>query len=114
MNDAKKLTEEISKEFVFLKKQMPEALDSFSAFMAATTKDGALSHKQKELIAVALSIVKQCDWCIAIHVKKSLEAGSTRDEILGAAWVAALMGGGPALMYMQLVIKALEDFEEKK
>lgn len=95
----------------------PEKMSGFRAMIDAiegktSPEKEKLSIKQKELIAVALSIVRECKWCIAIHVKNSLEAGATEDEILEAAWMSVMMGGGPALMYFGLVLEALEEFKE--
>jgi alkylhydroperoxidase/carboxymuconolactone decarboxylase family protein YurZ len=42
------------------------------------------------------------------HVKKCLEAGASKEQILEAAAVAVVMGGGPAYMYVPEVIEALE------
>ena len=72
---------------------------------------GAISVKHKELIALAIAIAKRCDDCIAYHVHDALHAGATREEILEAAGVAVLMGGGPAMMYSCRVYEALEQFE---
>ena len=77
--------------------------------MGAVEKPGALDKKTKELMSVSLSIVTHCKWCIAFHVKGALDAGATKDEIMESCFVATLMGGGPALMYTQLAVKALED-----
>jgi len=40
--------------------------------------------------------------------------GSNRQEIIEAAWVGALMDGGPGLAHMVLVLKALEEFQAKR
>lgn len=87
-------------------------MQAFKELMEKIEGKGVLSTKTKELIAVSLSVVKQCKWCIAFHVKNALNSGASPEEIMEAAWVAVLMGGGPALMYMQLVAKALGDFKE--
>jgi len=86
----------------------PDTLKSFMSFVSAVEREGALSVKTKELISVALSMVTHCKWCIAAHVKNALEAGASKDEIMEASFVAVLMGGGPALMYVQLVMDALD------
>ena len=69
-----------------------------------------LSTREKELIAIALSVMAQCKWCIFFHVKLALEAVAKPEEIREAAWVAVLMGEEPQLACMQLVEKALEEF----
>ncbi|MGM5484245.1 MAG: carboxymuconolactone decarboxylase family protein [Nanobdellota archaeon] len=92
-----------------LKEATPESMKGFHEFMTAVEKDGALDGKTKELIAVALSVKAQCHWCISIHVKNCLDKGATKEEILESSWVAALMGGGPSLMYVKLVQDAIDE-----
>jgi AhpD family alkylhydroperoxidase len=87
----------------------PHQVKGFQDLMEAVEERGALDPK-KELIAVALSVGVQCRWCIAFHVQKALKLGARKEEVLEAAWVAVLMGGAPALMYSQLVLKALDEF----
>lgn len=90
-------------------KTNPESMKSFQTMMEAVEKEDVLSAKTKELIAIATAITEQCEWCIAFHVNNALESGATKEEIREAAWVAVLMGGGPALMHAGLVLEALED-----
>ncbi len=87
----------------------PESMESFKSLMEAIEEEKVLSGKDKELIAVAISITQQCEWCIAFHVKNALEAGAKQEEIIEAAWVAVLMGGGPALMHAGLVLETLDE-----
>ena len=63
------------------------------------------------LVSIGIAVSKQCHWCVAYHVHQALEAGATEEEIIETCLVATLMGGGPALMYAQLVFKAIEDFK---
>ena len=95
-----------------LSKQQPETLRHFKAFMGSVLKEGILDTKTKELVAVGTSITARCKYCIAIHVEKALKAGATKEEILEAATVAILMGGGPAMTYIVEVKKALDEFLE--
>lgn len=88
-------------------KQSPEAMVKFQAFMNESLKEGKLSVKQKELIALGIAINKQCRSCIDIHVGKAKKAGASKQELLETCWVAVLMGGGPALMYCEGVIDKL-------
>ncbi len=88
----------------------PEQMKAFGGFIGTAEADGALPKKSKELIALGAAVTAHCDWCIAYHVKGALDAGASKEEILETGWVAVLMGGGPALMYFQGVLKALSDF----
>ena len=89
--------------------QNPESMKNFQGLMEAVEKEKVLSSKTKELIAIAISITQQCEWCIAFHVNNALEEGATKEEIMEAAWVSVLMGGGPALMHAGLVLEALDE-----
>ncbi len=95
-----------------LSKHQPKSMRHFKAFMGEVLKEGTLDTKTKELIAVGTSITARCKYCIAIHVEKALKAGATKDEIMEAATVAILMGGGPAMTYVVEVKKALEEFDK--
>ena len=94
-------------------KEYPKEMEAFGKMMHAIEAPGALDVKQKELIAISLSIAHHCKWCIAYHVKMALKSGASKKEIMEASWMAVLMGGGPALMYMQLVEEALKEFKEE-
>jgi AhpD family alkylhydroperoxidase len=94
-------------------KSSPETMKSFQSLIGAVEKGKVLSAKTKELMAIAISVTQQCEWCIAYHVNNALKEGATSEEIIEAAWVAVLMGGGPALMHAGLVLEALEDLQEK-
>ncbi len=109
MENMKNILQEVNFSLNKLGKDYPQLMKAFSGFMGEVEKPGALDKKTKELIAVALSIDAKCKWCIAFHVKGALDAGATRDEVMESCFVAALMGGGPSLMYTQLAVKALED-----
>ena len=113
MKDMNVVLEEVNGSLKMLGARYPEQMKAFGSFMHSAEKKGALSHKNKELISIALSIATHCKWCIAYHVKHALEAGATEEEIMETCFVAALMGGGPSLMYTQLVVKALNDFGGK-
>ena len=111
MGEMRDALNQVGEAFGKFSKLTPDQVKKFQELMEAVETKGALDPKQKELIAVALSVCAQCRWCIAFHVERALKEGATKDEILEAAWVAVLMGGGPALMYSQLVLKALNEFE---
>lgn len=111
MENMKELLDQANNSMQRFSNEFPEKMKGFGAFMKAVETPGALSVKQKELMSVALSITAHCHWCIAYHVNGALEQGASRAEIMESAWVAVLMGGGPALMYMQLVEEAINEFE---
>ena len=96
-----------------LMKDMPEQLKEFSAFIKIAEKDGALDEKNKHLILLSLAIAFQCGWCIAVHTKDCVTAKATKEEILEAAMMAVVMGGGPKLMYMEVLYEELDKYFDK-
>ena len=91
----------------------PAFLAAWSELSAQGGKESLLSVKTKELICIAIGMTSHCSYCIASHVKKALQHGATRHEILEAGFVAVKMGGGPALAYLSEVIEACDEFGAK-
>ncbi len=106
----KKKLDEVMSTVERAMKENPEEAGAFMVFVGKAEKKGALDVKTKELISIALSIAEHCEWCIAFHVKNAITAGATKEEIMEACYVAVLMGGGPSLMYLKLVMDAIDEF----
>ena len=88
-----------------------EHVGTYPAFVELERKafsEGALSRKHKELMALAISIVTKCEPCIEWHVLQAHLAGATNGELYEAIDVAIEMGGGPAVAYAPLALKALD------
>lgn len=75
------------------------AKEKFGAFMAEVNSGGTLCAREKELMALVLSIVSKCEPCVKIHLKKAAEAGLTEAEIEEAVWMAISFGGAPTMMW---------------
>jgi AhpD family alkylhydroperoxidase len=84
-------------------------MKAFSALAEAATRDGVLSRKTKELIALALGVAGHCDACLGFHLRTLIKLGASRAEVEEALGVAVYMGGGPSLM---VAADALTAFEE--
>ncbi len=69
---------------------------AFKKLASEILKDGALSAKDKSLIALACSVAVKCEHCVKRHKDSALKAGASRQEMLEAAAVAGLvrMGAG--------------------
>jgi len=94
-------------------KESPNTMAGFMRLHKASSTDGTLSAKVKELIALAIGVVVRCDGCISFHVHDALEAGASREEIVDAIGVAIMMGGGPAVVYGSQALEALDQFESE-
>jgi len=73
-----------------------------------TFVDGSLLRVNKELIAIGISIVSNCESCLEWHIKQALDAGATDDQILEAIEVAFEMGIGPTTVASRFALKVLE------
>ena len=114
MENPSDLLNEIMEETKNLKEKFPQETNAFLDFMKKAESGPVLTHKEKELINVALSVAAQCEWCISLHVKYATEAGASRDEIIKSGFQAVLMHGGPALMYLITLLKALDEFQPEQ
>jgi AhpD family alkylhydroperoxidase len=92
-----------------LRVDIPETMKGFDTMSNAALRDGALSEKTKELIALAIGVAGHCDGCLAFHLKALIRLGVTRVEIEEALGVAIYMGGGPSLMYAADALSAFEE-----
>ncbi|NJL44091.1 MAG: carboxymuconolactone decarboxylase family protein [Nitrosarchaeum sp.] len=100
----------IDQLFSYLGENTPKQAAAFSELMNAIETTGKVPATTKEAVALGIAITSQCKGCIAFHTKKALDCGLSPEEILEVAWVAVLMGGGPALVHLSHVKEALEEF----
>jgi len=107
-NEIKEFFEKFKNDVAKMKEQAPDTVNGFAAMFSKIMKDGALSLREKELVALGIGVVQRCAPCIRLHVQKSLDAGATKEQILEAASVAVMMGGGPAYTHVPLVVETLE------
>jgi len=109
MNKTEEYFANAKKSIDQLKTEIPETLQGFSGLFQKVMKDGALTVKEKELIALGIGVAMHCPPCIRSHVQKCLDHGATRQQILEAASVAVVMAGGPGYVHLPLVLETLDD-----
>ena len=110
-NETEKFFEAFKNDMAKMKEQTPDVVNGFVGLFSKVMKDGALTVKEKEFIALGIGVTQRCAPCIRLHIQKCLEAGATKEQILEAAGVAVLMGGGPAYTHIPVVINTLEELE---
>ncbi|MGE3770650.1 MAG: carboxymuconolactone decarboxylase family protein [Bdellovibrionales bacterium] len=108
--DYKAVTGDIVEYIKQLKPIIPDTLKGFYDMSGAATKDGALSKKTKEMIALAIGVANRCDGCIGFHAKALRDLGATREEVAEVLGMAIYMGGGPSLMYAADALRAFDQF----
>ena len=111
--DSEKFFAEWPARFEKARTRMPDTVKGFSGLFSSVMKPGALTVREKELIALGIGMTVRCDPCINLHVQKCLEAGATPEQVLEAASVAVMMQGGPSFTYLPKVVEALEALGKK-
>ncbi|WP_246945648.1 carboxymuconolactone decarboxylase family protein [Bacillus pinisoli] len=95
--------------------KMPDLAHHYNAFTEACFKEGELDQKQKQLIALGISLYSQDEYCIIYHTKGCLDQGATEQEILESVGVAAAFGGGAAMSQaVTLVQECMTELNELK
>jgi alkylhydroperoxidase/carboxymuconolactone decarboxylase family protein len=85
--------------FAEIGKSAPELARKFFDWYGAVFADGALSAREKSLIALAVAHAVQCPYCIDAYSKDALEKGSDIDQMTEAVHVAAAIRGGASLVH---------------
>ncbi|MDX2197460.1 MAG: arsenosugar biosynthesis-associated peroxidase-like protein [Phycisphaerae bacterium] len=80
-------------------KAAPELGRKFFEYYNAVFAEGALSEREKALIALAVAHAVQCPYCIDAYTRASLEKGSNLEQMTEAVHVAAAIKGGAALVH---------------
>lgn len=87
----------------------PEISAAFQALQGKVFAEGALDRKTKQVIAVAVAHVTQCEQCIRSHTRAALRAGATSQELMEAVWVAAEMRAGGAYAHSNIMLAAINE-----
>lgn len=77
----------------------PELWKKFSQWYGAVFAEGALSEREKALIALGVAHAVQCPYCIDAYTQASLEKGSNVEQMTEAVHVAAAIRGGASLVH---------------
>lgn len=80
-------------------KNAPELAKKFFDYYTAVFADGALTEREKALIALAVAHAVQCPYCIDAYTKTCLEKGSNLSEMTEAVHVANAIRGGASLVH---------------
>ena len=81
---------------------------AFLQMEEAAFSDGALPKKNKELIAIGISVVIDCESCMQWHIEQAAKAGASMHEVLEAVEVGMEMGGGPATVSARFALEVME------
>ena len=87
----------------------PELAKKFFSYYADVFKEGALTVREKALIALAVSHTVQCPYCIDAYTSSSLENGADEEQMMEAVHVAAAIRGGASLVHGVQMMNKVKD-----
>ena len=71
----------------------------FFDYYGKVFEEGALTAREKSLIALAVSHVVKCPYCIDAYTKDGLQRGITKEEMMEAVHVGAAIESGATLVH---------------
>jgi AhpD family alkylhydroperoxidase len=102
-------TAEGGKNLKKLRDASPDLFQELNKVNEQVFAPGALSTKDKELIAVGAAHTTCCPWCIDVHVKKAKKAGAGIEEVAEAIFVGIALAGGAAFAHSSIDMQSLEE-----
>ena len=87
------------KKFGNVTEWQKEMGDKFFDYYASVFKEGALTKREKALIALAVAHSEQCPYCIDAYTDSCVTKGVSEAEMMEAVHVATAIKGGSALVH---------------
>ncbi|HOE22919.1 MAG TPA: carboxymuconolactone decarboxylase family protein [Smithellaceae bacterium] len=95
-------------------KKKSKVYEAFLKMEEAAYCAGELESKIKELIAIGISVVINCESCMQWHIEQAAQKGANEKEIMEAIEVGIEMGGGPATAHARFALEVLETLDFSK
>jgi len=95
-------------------KEKSKVYRAFLEMEKTTYSDGALKKKDKELIAIGISVAQNCESCMEWHISQAFANGAAAEEILEAVEVGIEMSGGPGTVAARFAMNVMEYYREKE
>ncbi|PQB03527.1 arsenosugar biosynthesis-associated peroxidase-like protein [Aureitalea marina] len=71
----------------------------FFEYYNSVFQEGALTAREKSLIALAVAHTERCPYCIDAYTKDGLQRGITKEEMMEAVHVGAAIQSGASLVH---------------
>ncbi|MCH6574995.1 MAG: carboxymuconolactone decarboxylase family protein [Bacteroidetes bacterium] len=107
------LKSDIKADIAHLKELNPDLYGSWMDYHNSVFKDGALTKKEKELIAVAGAHITRCSYCIRSRVNISKKQGASDEQIIEAIYVAMRFAMGAPFAYSSIAYEAWDALENE-
>lgn len=97
------------KKFGNITEWAPEIGKKFFDWYGDVFKEGALTAREKSLIALAVSHAIQCPYCIDAYAADGLKKGIDEAQMMEAIHVAAAIRGGASLVHGVQTMNKVKD-----
>jgi AhpD family alkylhydroperoxidase len=100
----------------FMNDILPDTAEAFGKLRDSIFEGGEIERKNKELIAIAASVLMRCQYCVDTHSKRAVAHGASKKEIAEAIAIAMFIAGGTQLNWTNIYGENVYDiiFGEKK
>jgi alkylhydroperoxidase/carboxymuconolactone decarboxylase family protein len=98
-------------DFANVGEYSPELGKKYFDYYGEAMKAGALTEREKSLIALAVATTQKCPYCIDAYTNQCLSLGVSQEEMMEAVHVGAAMVAGIVLAHstqMRKIIKKKE------
>jgi AhpD family alkylhydroperoxidase len=100
---------DVSRQFKRMRELAPEPYRAWLEFDRKAFEAGAIDVKTKELIALGITLITQCPWCIDAHVKRAEKAGATEKELGEVIFVSMAMASGASWSHGGLALQCQDE-----
>ncbi|MGB8179632.1 MAG: carboxymuconolactone decarboxylase family protein [Acidimicrobiales bacterium] len=114
MESMNNIREELRQPSLDLRELIPEVMKSYASLSGAAMAEGDLPVATKELLALVISVTRECDGCIVAHARGALRAGVTRQQLAEALGVAISMNGGPGTVWAPRALRVYDEAVEDR
>lgn len=83
--------------------------DKFFDYYGEVFAEGALTAREKSLIALAVAHTIQCPYCIDAYTTDTIEKGCDQEQMMEAVHVAAAIRGGASLVHATQMMNKVKE-----
>ena len=99
------------KKFSKITDWSPELGNKFFEYYGKVFEEGALTAREKSLIALAVAHTEQCPYCIDAYTKDGLQRGITKEQMMEAIHVGAAIKSGATLVHGVQMMNKVDKLE---
>lgn len=100
------------KKFGKITEFQKELGDKFFSYYNDVFKEGALTAREKSLIALAVAHTVQCPYCIDAYTADTLEKGCSEEQLMEAVHVSAAIRSGSSLVHSVQMMNKVKELTE--